>query len=101
MPRVKKEPFTHKTVPASFAAGSAILDVTTNRAKLAKRVKMGKGEKIPVVVVGVIDDQWGGDDGESIGFVLEVVGIHEIVDIEDPRDGEGEAVKTMLKAIRK
>jgi hypothetical protein len=57
----------------------AILDVTTGRKALAKhfadRPRLGKCPehlRIPVVISGYIDGQWGDDDGTSIEFGVEV-----------------------------
>lgn len=59
----------------TFKSGFALLDVTTGRAKLAKRI--AKGERIPVVIRGVINAQWGSDDGTSIEFEIEVKSIKD------------------------
>jgi hypothetical protein len=56
----------------------ALLDVGHGRKGLVKALKIGKngypvnGERIPVTITGYITHQWGGDDGESIEFGVEV-----------------------------
>lgn len=57
----------------------AILDVKNGRKKLAKhfakRERMGacpEHLRVPVIITGFIDAQWGGDDGTSIEFSVEV-----------------------------
>lgn len=60
----------------AFKSNHALLDVTTGRSALSKRID--KGARIPVVIRGFINDQWGGDDGTSIDFVVEVTGVKEL-----------------------
>lgn len=48
----------------------ALLDVKRGRARLAKEIK--SGPRIPVVIHGWIDHQWGDDDGTSIEFAVDV-----------------------------
>lgn len=48
----------------------AILDVKAHRASLLQHIKAG--ERLPVMLVGVIDSQHSRDDGESIEFSVEV-----------------------------
>lgn len=60
----------------AFKSGFALLDVTTGRAALAKRIE--RGERIPVVIRGTINARWGGDDGTSIEFEVDVSGVKEL-----------------------
>ena len=60
----------------------AILDVKTGRKKLSKFIKKNATsdhpdtllheKRIPVTITGYIAAQWGGDDGTSIEFALDV-----------------------------
>lgn len=61
---------------ANFKSDFALLDVKTGRAALAKRIE--KGERIPVVVRGVLYSQWGHDDGTSIEFEVDVESVKEL-----------------------
>jgi hypothetical protein len=58
----------------------ALLDVTTGRKALAKIMPPGsqslpKDERIPVTIKGFISHRWGGDDGISIEFGVDVSSI--------------------------
>jgi len=57
----------------------AVLDVKDGRRKLESHFRNAPSSgpvpdrfKIPVVIRGFIDGQWGNDDGESIEFSVEV-----------------------------
>ncbi len=54
----------------------AILDVKGGRAALRKRIEAG--EKVHVVIRGVIDTVHSHDDGTSIEFSLAVKSAHEV-----------------------
>jgi hypothetical protein len=60
----------------TFKSTFALLDVQAGRANLAKRI--GKGQRIPVAIVGTINAQWGGDDGISMEFEVEVHSVKEL-----------------------
>ena len=53
----------------------AILDVTTGRNALLKRVNAG--ERIPIIIRGTITSAWGHDDGISREFTVEVTDLSE------------------------
>lgn len=59
----------------TFKSTFALLDVTTGRAKLAKRVAVG--ERIPVIIRGTLYEQWG-DYGTSIEFEIDVDSVKEL-----------------------
>lgn len=61
--------------PASFKSDFALLDVKLGRTSLMKRVE--RGEKIRIRVEAVITGVWGGDDGVSREFELEVTSVKE------------------------
>lgn len=61
---------------AMFKSEFALLDVMAGRAKLAKRLETG--ERIPVVIRGTITNRWGGDDGISIEFSVDVESVKEL-----------------------
>lgn len=73
MVKTKVKPFRGR-----LKSDFAILDVTTGRKKLAdhfggvSQLDRLSVLKVPVVIHGFIDDQWGGDDGTSIEFSVEV-----------------------------
>lgn len=54
----------------------ALLDVKRGRVRLARRLNqekaLGLSPRIPVTIRGYITDAWGGDDGTSIEFEVEV-----------------------------
>ncbi len=54
------------SLPPSFKAYFALLDVTVGRAALAKHI--AAGNKVRVNLDLLIDNQWGSDDGTSIEF---------------------------------
>lgn len=60
----------------TFKSDFALLDVKSGRAALAKRIEIG--ERIPVVIRGVIRKQWGNDDGTSIEFEVDVDSVKEL-----------------------
>lgn len=63
-------------MPKPINSTFALLDVEKGRADLSRRI--AKGEKIPVVIRGVIAIQWGGDDGTSIEFQVDVKSVKEL-----------------------
>lgn len=61
---------------APLKSNFALLDVTTGRAILARRV--AAGERISVVIRGVINSQWGDGDGISTEFEIDVSSVKEL-----------------------
>ena len=68
-------------VPEKISSGFALLDVKAGRAALGKYYDGGpngryrehyKMKRIPVTIKGVIACQWGGDDGVSAEFCVDV-----------------------------
>ena len=65
-----------------LSSNFAILDVKTGRKKLANFIKknatnfnedtLPPDKRIPVTITGYIGTRWGGDDGTSIEFALDV-----------------------------
>jgi hypothetical protein len=53
-------------------SGFGILDVKHGRRNLEKHFKVKGAKPIPVTIQAEIVDQWGGDDGVSIEFELQV-----------------------------
>lgn len=49
----------------------AIIDIKGGRKALAKLVKDHK-QRVPITLAGYITSQWGGDDGTSIEFEMDV-----------------------------
>lgn len=53
-------------------SGFALLDVTAGRAKLAKALGRGGKARMPVTIKGFIESAWGGDDGVSQEFEVDI-----------------------------
>lgn len=68
----KKTPPAKKTIDSDFA----LLDVKRGRHALLKRVEDGD-TRIPVTIEGFIYRNWGGDDGTSIEFEVDVTKVTE------------------------
>lgn len=66
------------TKPTKINSTFAILDVKKGRRALAKRFEKDKGLRIPVIIKGYITHQWGGDDGTSIEFGVDVDDVEEV-----------------------
>lgn len=60
-----------------FTSDFALLDVKHGRDDLNIRVDE-KSEKIPVLILGTIDDVWSGDDGVSREFSVSVIRVREL-----------------------
>lgn len=58
-----------------FNSDFALLDVKRGRKALAARIL--KGEAIPVTLVGEITGVYGGDDGTSIEFIVNIHSVTE------------------------
>lgn len=59
----------------AIKSNHALLDVTSGRASLVKRVEKSD---VHVVIRGAIIDVWGGDDGTSQEFVVRVTDVKEL-----------------------
>lgn len=59
----------------SIKSDFAILDVKGGRKELLARVR--NGERVPVVIRGVITAPWGRDDGVSTEFDVDVKSVQE------------------------
>ena len=75
-------------IPTLVSSDFAILDVKRGKRALSKCMPAGsariaKQDRIPVVIYGFISHQWGGDDGVSIEFGVDV----ERVVLTDPKCG--------------
>lgn len=67
-----------KHIPKKITSGFALLDVKSGRKGLSKHFggeSYPDVKKIPVTIKGFIAGQWGGDDGTSIEFHVEVRGV--------------------------
>jgi hypothetical protein len=59
---------------STLASSLAVLDVSKGRSKLVRHFKgnLGKGGRIPVLIYGSLVSPWGGDDGTSQEFAVDV-----------------------------
>ena len=74
MPNEQTE--TTKAEPVEYTSDFVLLDIKKGRRNLARLTdKSNASVRIPVTIKGFIVSRWGGDDGTSIEFEVEVTNL--------------------------